>query len=425
MAKGTERVGDSAHVRGSKLGRGARFFADWQTGVLLRWSDVDKAMFLVSIPLPMLVAGFIRLSFVLADPNDEPYLSRPVVGYTRWAVGFYVAYLAALLPAWQRVRRTSPASPAFIRAALFLFCITGSIAAYVTGHFSTPIMGAIVAAVIAVQLLFETRVARPVILFGALTLFGPVPFIASHTIPYAPLYASSPFIGAEPPANWLYMSLFFSVVIIVVPASILSTLLERWRKHDAEIHKLAKLDGLTEIPNRRYFLERLDAELARAGRYDASAALLLLDLDHFKRINDGYGHQVGDRALCHVAELLTSDVVRRIDVVGRYGGEEFAVLLPETDLDGAVVVAERIRAALASSPLLDGDVPIAISASIGVAAFPGPGVTDLDALVRRADDALYRAKHEGRNRVATDPLENRTSHPSIPAPELPKVDTGT
>jgi diguanylate cyclase (GGDEF)-like protein len=412
-----ERVSEAKLEQDSRFGSRARSLLEFRAGTLLDWPDVDKGMLLAGIPVPLLIAAAIRVTFILFNPRDEPYLSRGILRAILTAILVYTAALAVLTPVWFVLRRKSPNAPRFVQATLFLFFITSAIAAYFVGHFSTPIMGASVAGAIAVLLLFDQRVARPAIAFGFITLFGPVPFMALRVIPYSPLYVASPFIGGDPPLTWLTTTTVFSVLIMSVPIWILTSVLDRWRERDEEIHRLARLDGLTEIANRRYFLERLEAELARAERYKSSVALLLLDLDHFKRINDRFGHQIGDVALRHVAALLTSDVLRRIDVVGRYGGEEFAVMLPETELEGAMIVAERVRAALEARtiPLEDGQV-VGLTASIGLAVFPTPGVSSLDALVRRADDALYRAKDNGRNRVESEPLEDRPSARPNPPP---------
>ena len=165
----------------------------------------------------------------------------------------------------------------------------------------------------------------------------------------------------------------------------------------ARVSVLANRDGLTELFNRRFFDERLLEEVKRAERSGAALSLLLLDLDHFKRINDGYGHPVGDAVLIRVADVIRG-ASRLSDVPGRYGGEEFAIVLPETPLDRAGEVAERLRAdveALDFSGVVDGS--LRISVSIGVAEWQ-PGLVP-SALLRRADVALYDAKSNGRNRV--------------------------
>jgi two-component system, cell cycle response regulator len=149
------------------------------------------------------------------------------------------------------------------------------------------------------------------------------------------------------------------------------------------------------VPNRRSFQDRLVDEFRRAQRYDDPLALVLLDLDHFKLINDTFGHPEGDVVLRTIAGRLRH-CVRETDFIARYGGEEFALLLPKTMLGGALTVAERVRSDLASLEFHGRQV----TASLGIAIFPGNGITSADALVRAADDALYTAKREGRNKVA-------------------------
>jgi diguanylate cyclase (GGDEF)-like protein len=157
----------------------------------------------------------------------------------------------------------------------------------------------------------------------------------------------------------------------------------------------AATDALTGLPNSRALRETLKRMLAHAGRTVSPLSVILLDLDHFKRINDTHGHDRGDDALAAVGEVLSS-TVRASDFAGRYGGEEFLVILPDTDRDGAVLVAEKIRLAIARVTLPG--LGRSLSASFGVAGVPADSV-DADALVRLADRALYAAKAAGRNRV--------------------------
>jgi diguanylate cyclase (GGDEF)-like protein len=168
----------------------------------------------------------------------------------------------------------------------------------------------------------------------------------------------------------------------------------------AELERLATTDALTGLLNRRRFAERLGVELRRAARYGRPVAVVMLDLDHFKQVNDGRGHQFGDRVLVTATRTLRAQV-RESDVVGRYGGEEFIVLLPETGLRAATIVAEKLRSAIAAAPFGDEGAALQLTISAGVAAYPECGAVDEDALVRLADEALYQAKRAGRNRVMT------------------------
>jgi diguanylate cyclase (GGDEF)-like protein len=177
--------------------------------------------------------------------------------------------------------------------------------------------------------------------------------------------------------------------------------LENARLHDV-VQRQAITDELTGLVNRRRFLAALEAEVVRARRLGGPLTVVLADLDDFKPINDRFGHHAGDAVLVGFADVIR-DHVRDVDVAGRLGGEEFALLLPETDLDGAQSGAERLRRSLAERdlPLTDGHVE-RVTASFGVAQL-GAGQSG-DELLRAADAALYRAKAEGKNRVSLDGL---------------------
>jgi len=172
---------------------------------------------------------------------------------------------------------------------------------------------------------------------------------------------------------------------------------------NSQLYKLTKrlsiTDELTGLFNYRYLQQRLDDEIERAKRYSRSLSMLMLDADDFKKFNDTYGHIAGDLALAEIGQVLRT-AVREIDVVCRYGGEEFSVVLPETDAEGAFVVAEKVREAVATHSFADGDGNrgVHVTVSIGLATFPS-SAADREELLRQADDALYQAKHLGRDRV--------------------------
>ena len=164
-----------------------------------------------------------------------------------------------------------------------------------------------------------------------------------------------------------------------------------------ELRRLATSDGLTGLANRRAFFERLEAEVSRCRRYPNPLSLALVDVDHFKRVNDRYGHPAGDEVLRRVAQTLR-ELARETDLVARYGGEEFAMLLPSTDEAGAAALAERVRKGIERMEVTWEGRPIPVAASLGVATLQGEADTG-EALVSRADQALYAAKETGRNRV--------------------------
>jgi diguanylate cyclase (GGDEF)-like protein/PAS domain S-box-containing protein len=165
-----------------------------------------------------------------------------------------------------------------------------------------------------------------------------------------------------------------------------------------ELALQARNDSLTGLNNRRYFLERCEEELNRTVRSEKAMSLLMLDIDHFKRVNDTYGHKTGDQVLIRLAEIMRH-TLRAIDIIGRYGGEEFVVLLPETDAQAAMEIAERLRLNIAEADFVpEAGMPLKVTVSIGVSSLDA-GQTNIDIMINAADGALYRAKNTGRNMV--------------------------
>lgn len=203
----------------------------------------------------------------------------------------------------------------------------------------------------------------------------------------------------EPPLTMEDVEFADAVIKAAVMAIQRAQAIETTRSENARLEVLAHTDPLTQVVNRRALFSRLGGELERAKRYESVMSILMLDIDHFKEVNDTHGHLAGDDVLREVAGLLQS-TVRAVDIVARYGGEEFVVVLPETPLAGAVTFAERIRALIEAHPFCQAQGPFSITVSVGVAAFPSEGVDSIEDLFARADDALYRAKAEGRNAVA-------------------------
>jgi len=164
-----------------------------------------------------------------------------------------------------------------------------------------------------------------------------------------------------------------------------------------KLTNFARIDDLTQVYNRRYFHEEADKQLALAHRYQRPAAVLMLDLDRFKQINDTHGHRAGDEVLKHFAHICR-ETMRETDIIGRTGGEEFAILLPETDLDSAFQLAERIRSRVASASLQSHGAILSYSVSIGVAVKHAEKML-IQELLSQADKALYAAKEAGRNHI--------------------------
>lgn len=229
----------------------------------------------------------------------------------------------------------------------------------------------------------------------------PLPSLAGMLVPMVMVVAAM-FVATQNGAKSILFSMTL-LILLVMTRQIVT--FEKDRRHYQELQELydttaleAATDPLTGLANQRHFQERLEIELRRARRYRRTLALIFADLDHFKSINDNYGHHTGDVALKTVATCITR-IVRDTDLVVRYGGEEFVIMLPETTIEQAEVMAERLRRAVEALafPLPQGGVK-RMTMSFGVAAFPMTAETPED-LLTSADAAMYHAKALGRNRV--------------------------
>jgi len=185
------------------------------------------------------------------------------------------------------------------------------------------------------------------------------------------------------------------------------------KRLEEDLRAQAATDPLTGVPNRRSFEATARREVERARRYAKPFAVLALDIDHFKRINDTYGHDVGDIVLKRLSQICL-EKLRVTDFLARLGGEEFAMLLPETDIDAAATLAERLRTAIATTPIATPKGALPITVSLGVAQY-APNEPTIDAALKRADEALYEAKHSGRNKVVVAKL------PSLVRPAAVKL----
>ena len=211
--------------------------------------------------------------------------------------------------------------------------------------------------------------------------------------------------------RWLWLALLLAGLSLLASAGAGVRYWRRRREHQLEIARVnaelvalnnelrlqARFDSLTGCRNRRYFLEEVESELKRSARFAFPCCLAVLDIDHFKAVNDQHGHAAGDVLLRHFAQTVSA-CLRASDSLGRLGGEEFALLLPQTALDGAVELAERVRVAVESSSVRCGRVDVRFTVSIGVEQWRGAD-DSVENLIVRADHAMYAAKHGGRNRV--------------------------
>lgn len=323
--------------------------------------------------------------------------------------GVLILALARLRPQWVE-RHVGGLSFSFSLA------IAWSIALMCFMHegYESPYYGGINLVVMGVGLLFSWRTRTAVLFNAAIYVF----YMAPLLLGLLPLRDSTVVLS-----NQFFL---LATIIITVASQHHRRRLER-REFDAQItqqHLLAEVqtmattDWLTSLYNRRHFFRLGEEEIERARRFGSPISVVMIDIDHFKAINDTHGHSVGDEVLCAIAKRIASGL-RRSDIAGRYGGEEFAVVLPETEANSATaIVGERLREAVGARPIDTAAGPLQVTISVGVAGVALARETLIEALTR-ADTGLYAAKRAGRNRVVrwSPELTGEEAAPRLPPPQ--------
>lgn len=232
--------------------------------------------------------------------------------------------------------------------------------------------------------------AAAYLLMVALTLMG--------VLDYAIAFKKYSLMGAEIEFIYIFASMFYALIYTLVTVILFDMCIRGWKERERHSEALSMTDELTHLLNRRGVHQMIELQIQQSQITGRESALIIVDIDNFKQINDRFGHQQGDMVIAHVAKILKENL-RNSDIVGRYGGEEFIIMLPFTPLENAHAVAEVCRATLESTPLIlqDGET-LVVRASFGVSS-TRIGAFDFTQLFRQADDALYRAKKQGKNQV--------------------------
>lgn len=367
----------------------------WRKGftAIMEWTPVDKGLVILMMAIPLYAQYLVWGMFTLNAPfrneviNTEHLTSVMAMQAALIIVGVALSLVGLVL------RKRHCDSMWFQHATLQFYCISLVMLSYGIGTVSFPVGVVLLGATIfGLILLDRTAVwwalATAVLLLTALTMAA----MMGH-IPYAP--SKPAILSHDAQIFWMLSELYFAAPFIVLMTLIADQTLLWWRDREQRIRLLSETDNLTGLANRHCLFANASAMLENR---EATLCVILTDLDRFKRINDVHGHAMGDQALIASAQALTT-CLRSDDVVGRYGGEEFLILLANRSTEEALAVAERCRLAIAAVELKTADgQALPITASFGVTQMSA-GQEPLDHAIQRADEALYQAKHNGRNRV--------------------------
>lgn len=391
-----------------------RFHAAAAEDVLVRDQVVVDNLRRIRLIAALLLPIFV-LACALLLPGAWPERAGAVswklaVGLTHFT-GFCMASTCCALAHWALRRSPAGRVARALPGVVAVFTLAFGLVLTIFYQWVSPKTSPTVVTTLGVALVLYLRPPLAAVLYVAVAVLG---FFALPLTQTDPLLLASgrvsmlvlPMVGmAFAMLNWRKNTV--NVLLTRSLALANATLVSK----QAELERLAWYDGLTGLCNRSEFMRRADRELSRALRHRHPTTLLLLDLDHFKRVNDHYGHPIGDAALCHVANVL-AQTVRTTDLVARLGGEEFIVLLPQTRLDAALQCAEKLRLAVQDQPLaIEAGGVLPITVSVGVVEVPPEGGVDMLVAYAAIDRALYRAKAAGRNCVEVAGLEEGF-HPS-------------
>lgn len=358
--------------------------------------DSTSCLAFVQVTLVTLTLIFGLQWMAVAQGGAQALFHPAWLGPSLWAQALLIAWLSLMgALAWRRRHESKP-MPLLVQATVVPGVLGVVLLSVAYGLKDTPIGIALLAEVFLARALFTLGTLRWAFLLGLLAVIVAEVGQAMGVLAYAPLLSAPIYQGIELQPWWaLWVRVVFVASGLMFSAGLflLATILTRHRK---ALETLVRTDMLTGLANRREFMTRLARESHRQARGGRPLSIVMLDVDHFKRVNDTFGHPTGDQVLAQVGAILRAHTRDQVDTAARYGGEEFVLLLPETDLSGAQHVAEKISARLRAHPFMADGQPFTVTQSVGIAQVV-EGDTAL--ALKVADRNLYQAKRDGRDQI--------------------------
>lgn len=358
--------------------------------------DNSSALVLLAATLPVFLL-LLSLQAIGVCWDDVRVLYNPTwLGPSLYMQAGLVLWLSAMLWIAWRDRRLSDARPWFVQMTV-VPCVLGlTLLSVAHGLKDTPMDMVLLAELVFARALFTLRALRWALGLSLATVILSEWLTATGELPYAPLLIQPVYMGGELHPWWAFwVRVVFDSGAIPV-SGVMFFLAGTLNRHRLALETLVRTDMLTGLANRREFMTRLEREAHRQARSGRPLSVVMFDVDHFKRINDTWGHPMGDEVLAKVGEILRSHTREQVDTAARYGGEEFVLLLPETDLFGAQHVAEKISARLREHAFMAPGQRFQVTQSVGIAQVVEG---DTGWALKVADRNLYQAKREGRDRI--------------------------
>ena len=365
------------------------------TGSPFGWNARGRALYVQF--LTALLMSIVTISFAFADGWPFVLASADPAALARTSqlcIGAWIFWVALYLWTWRRPNRNGNGYSWLLSATIAAHVITGSATCYALGPYSAASGLITVAALLLGMVLLRRRYLWLAVLGWFVSMVAMHFASVAGWLPFHGLFEGSLSSGD---LEEVAAERAVAAALIYIPlAIVMDHLISVWRQDERSLFEAAQFDALTGAYARGFAVSLMQRALSKAIDEAKPLAVLMVDLDHFKRVNDAYGHPLGDVVLARTTRAIQS-MLRADDIVGRFGGEEFVVLLPGADLRQAMGAAERCRAAIEAMEIPE--VPhLSVTASVGVAGFPEHG-DGLDELLRRSDRAMYSAKARGRNRV--------------------------